>query len=101
MAGFSNAQVVGIGTVCFLALTYRNLDLKYQMNERIEELEKSLERSRRENKLLARELEKAKGKTLLSSVPGLLSAPFSWFSRGRKENKPAEGKASKPYAGTV
>ena len=74
---FTTTQVLGVGSVCFIALTYRNLDLKYTMNvsertlslslpsltdphhhhdhrhaqERIEELEQSLERQKRENKL--------------------------------------------------
>ena len=28
----SNAQIIGVGSVAFMALTYRNLDLKYTMN---------------------------------------------------------------------
>ena len=47
----TNPQVVGIGSVCFLALTYRNLDLKYTSQERIDDLEVQLERQKRENKL--------------------------------------------------
>jgi len=29
---FTTTQVLGVGSVCFIALTYRNLDLKYTMN---------------------------------------------------------------------
>ena len=47
----SNAQIIGVGSVAFMALTYRNLDLKYTSQERIDDLEVQLERQKRENKL--------------------------------------------------
>jgi len=96
---FTTTQVLGVGSVCFIALTYRNLDLKYTMNERIEELEQSLERQKRENKLLRRELDAVRSKSFLSSIPDLLWRPLaSW-----RTPKASQGGDKNPasYSGTV
>mmetsp|Transcript_12524 Transcript_12524/g.23555 ORF Transcript_12524/g.23555 Transcript_12524/m.23555 type:complete len:99 (-) Transcript_12524:1313-1609(-) len=94
---FSNRQVAFVGSVCFLALTYRNLDLKYTLNEKIEQLETSLERERRENKILERELAalREKKQTRASVLPGFLRK--DWW--GNKEKKPSE--VAKPFKGIV
>lgn len=95
----SNAQIIGVGSVAFMALTYRNLDLKYTMNEKIDELEQSLEKQKRENKILARELDALRNKKTIASYLPDLSKLVSW-RRERKEDKP-KGKPKAYSGGTL